>query len=141
VRPTRYFSPMHVLANLNLAVMIAVIACCLGGVMGGLRIARPRTISARGRAEERALAGALILSHAGAAMALGYAPSIGRLMAAALALAWLGAAVGRTASLVLDRNKDPMLRQAAIIELLMAIALALPWLGVGAESFGGSVEV
>ena len=132
---------MHVLANLNLAVMIAVIACCLGGVMGGLRIARPRTVSARGRAEERALAGALILSHAGAAMALGYAPGMGRLMAAVLALAWFGAAVGRGVSLFLDRSKDPMLRQAAIVEMLMALALALPWLGIGSESFGGSVEV
>jgi len=132
---------MHVLANLNLAVMIAVIACCLGGVMGGLRIARPRTVKARGRAEERALAGALILSHAGAAMALGYAPSMGRLMVGALSLAWLGSAIGRTASLVLDRNHDPMLRQAAIVELLMGVALALPWLGVGSASFGGSVEV
>ncbi len=132
---------MHVLANLNLAVMIAVIACCLGGVMGGLRIARPRTVKARGRAEERALAGALILSHAGVAMALGYAPGVGRLMAGVLALGWLGSAVGRGLSLALDRSNDPMLRQAAIVELLMALALALPWLGVGSASFGGSVEV
>ena len=132
---------MHVLANLNLAVMIAVIACCLGGVMAGLRIARPRSVKAHGRAEERAFAGMLILSHAGAAMALGYAPSIGRLMAAALALGWLGSAVGRTLSLALDRHGDPMLRQPAILELLMALALALPWLGLGAASFGGSVEV
>ena len=132
---------MTVFGTLNLAIMISVIACCIGGVMGGLRVARPRAQNARGRAEERAFGGMLILAHAGAAMGLGYAPSMGRLMAAAVALGWLGAALGRTASLILDREKDPMLRQALILELLMALALALPWLGLGAASFGGAVEV
>lgn len=132
---------MTVFGTLNLAIMISVIACCIGGAMGGLRIARPRAIKARGRAEARAFGGMMILAHAGAAMALGYAPSIGRLMAAAVALGWLGAALGRAASLILDRQKDPMLRQALILELLMALALALPWLGLGAESFGGAIEV
>ena len=129
---------MHVAVGASL---ISVIACCIGGMMGGLRIARPRSLKPRGRAEERAFGGMLILAHAGAAMALGYAPSMGRLMAASVALAWLGAALGRTASLVLDREKNPMLRQAVILELLMALALGLPWLGVGAGSFGGAVEV
>jgi hypothetical protein len=132
---------MTVFGTLNLAIMISVIACCIGGVMGGLRIARPKAIKARGRAEERAFGGMLILAHAGAAMGLGYAPSLGRTMALAVALGWLGAAAGRLASLILDKQKDPMLRQALILELLMALALALPWLGVGAASFGGTVEV
>ena len=125
---------MTVLGTLNLAIMIAVLACCIGGTMGGLRIARPKAIKPRGRAEERAFGGMLILAHAGAAMGLGYAPSLGRLLAAALAL-------GRTLSLVLDKQKDPMLRQAMIFELLMALALALPWLGLGTRGFGGAVEV
>ena len=132
---------MTVFGTLNLAIMISVLACCIGGVMGGLRIARPKALRARGRAEERAFGGMLILAHAGAAMGLGYAPSLGRMMAAAVALGWLGAAAGRVASLVLDKQKDPMLRQALILELLMALALGLPWLGVGAASFGGAVEV
>ena len=132
---------MTVFGTLNLAIMISVLACCIGGVMGGLRIARPKALKARGRAEERAVGGMLILAHAGAAMGLGYAPSMGRLMAAAIALGWLGAAAGRIASLVLDKQKDPMLRQALILELLMALALALPWIGIGAASFGGAVEV
>ena len=132
---------MTVLGTLNLAVMIAVLACCIGGTMGGLRIARPKAIKPRGRAEERAFGGMLILAHAGAAMGLGYAPSLGRLLAAALALGWLGAALGRALSLVLDRQQDPMLRQALIFELLMALALALPWLGLGAAPFGGATEV
>ncbi|MCE3288261.1 MAG: hypothetical protein K0R83_273 [Caulobacter sp.] len=132
---------MTVLGTLNLAIMIAVLACCIGGVMGGLRIARPRAVRPQGRAEERAFGGMLILAHAGAAMGLGYAPSLGRLLAAGLALGWLGAALGRTLSLVLDRQKDPMLRQAMIFELLMALALALPWLGLGTGGFGGGTEV
>ncbi|MDO9338417.1 MAG: DUF4345 domain-containing protein [Caulobacteraceae bacterium] len=132
---------MTVLGTLNLAIMIAVLACCIGGVMGGLRIARPRSLKPRGRAEERAYGGMLILAHAGAAMGLGYAPSLGRLLAAAVALGWLGAALGRLLSLLLDRQKDPMLRQALILELLMALALGLPWLGVGGTSFGGGTEV
>lgn len=132
---------MTVFGTLNLAIMIAVIACCIGGIMGGLRMARPRALKPPGRAEERAYAGMLILAHAGAAMALGYAPSIGRLMAGAVALGWLGAAAGRTLSLALDRQSDPMLRQTLILELLMALALGLPWLGVGVATFGGAVEV
>ncbi|MBX3481149.1 MAG: DUF4345 family protein [Caulobacter sp.] len=132
---------MMVLGTLNLAIMIAVIACCIGGVMGGLRLARPRALKPRGRAEERAFAGMLIAVHAGAAMALGYAPGVGRLMAAAAALGWLGAAAGRVLSLVMDRQSDPMLRQALILELLMAVALGLPWLGVGGASYGGGVEI
>lgn len=132
---------MTVLGTLNLAIMIAVLACCIGGTMGGLRIARPKAIKPRGRAEERAFGGMLILAHAGAAMGLGYAPSLGRLLAVGLALGWLGAALGRTLSLVLDKQKDPMLRQAMIFELLMALALALPWLGLGTRGFGGAVEV
>jgi hypothetical protein len=132
---------MTVFGTLNLAIMISVLACCIGGVMGGLRIARPRAIKPRGRAEERAFGGMLILAHAGAAMGLGYAPSLGRMMAAAVALGWLGAAAGRVVSLVLDKQKDPMLRQALIMELLMALALGLPWLGFGGASFGGAVEV
>lgn len=132
---------MTVFGTLNLAIMIAVLACCIGGVMGGQRIARPKALKARGRAEERAFGGMLILAHAGAAMGLGYAPSLGRTMALAVALGWLGAAAGRVASLVMDKERDPMLRQALILELLMALALALPWLGVGAATFGGAVEV
>lgn len=132
---------MTVLGTLNLAIMIAVIACCIGGTMGGLRIARPKAVKARGRAEERAFGGMLILAHAGAAMGLGYAPSLGRLLAAGLALGWLGAALGRTLSLVLDKQRDPMLRQALIFEMLMALALALPWLGLGTGGFGGGTEV
>lgn len=132
---------MTVLGTLNLAIMIAVIACCIGGAMGGLRIARPKAVKARGRAEERAFGGMLILAHAGAAMGLGYAPSLGRLLAAGLALGWLGAALGRTLSLVLDKQRDPMLRQALIFEMLMALALALPWLGLGTGGFGGGTEV
>jgi len=132
---------MMVFGALNLSIMIAVIACCIGGVLGGLRIARPRAIKARGRAEERAFAGMVILTHAGAAMSLGYAPAIGQIFAGALALGWLGAAAGRTLSLALDRQMDPMLRQPLILELLMAVALGLPWLGVGTTAFGGAVQV
>jgi len=83
----------------------------------------------------------LILAHAGTAMALGYSPAMGRLMAGVLALGWLGAGLGRTLSLILDRQSDPMLRQALIFEMLMALALGLPALGVGQESFGPTVEV
>jgi hypothetical protein len=132
---------MAVFGTLNLAVMIAVVACCIGGAFGGLRLAQPRALKARSRAEERALAGALILSHAGSAMALGYAPSVGGLMAAVLALGWLGAGLGRAASLVLDRAKDPMLRQGLVLELLMAVCLALPWMNIGGLSLAPSIQI
>jgi hypothetical protein len=54
-------------------------------------------------AEGRAFGGLLVLSHAGAAMYLGYQPGVGATMAFVLALAWLGAALGRTVSLLVDR--------------------------------------
>lgn len=132
---------MSLLANLNLAIVIAVIACCIGGVLGGLRLGRPRAFKARSRAEERAFGGMLLLAHAGTAMTLGYSPSMGRLMAAALALAWLGAALARGGSLLMDRAKDPMLRQAMIFELLMALALGLPSMGLADQVFGPAVQV
>jgi hypothetical protein len=74
-------------------------------------------------------------------MALGYAPSIGGLMSAALALGWLGAAIGRAGSLIMDRARNPMLRQGLVLELLMALCLALPSLGIGSQTFGPTMQV
>jgi hypothetical protein len=60
------------------ALFLAVAACVVGGALGGFLLA----------------GGALLLAHAGAALSLGYAPLAGAMIAAGLALGWLGWAAG-----------------------------------------------
>lgn len=135
---------------LGIANFLAVIACCLGGGLGGYVMARPDAAleavglsspdPRRGLAEARAFGGLLLLGHAAAAAALGYAPSLGAVMAFAMAIVWLGAAGGRILSLVVDRPEpgagpDPAPdapsawttgRGLLSFNLLMAASLALP---------------
>jgi hypothetical protein len=132
-----------------------VIACCIGGGLGGWIMARPDAAlgsvgltgeagSRLGLSEARAFGGLLLLGHAGAAAALGYAPSLGAVIAFALALTWLGSAGGRLLSMRLDKPEaaDPETapdagaayatgrwsanRGLLSLDLLMAASLALP---------------
>ena len=96
----------------GIASFLAVVACSLGGALGGWVMARPDAaleaigLGGEGRvglSQTRAFGGLLLLGHASAAAALGYSPSLGAVMAFALAMTWLGAAGGRILSLVLDK--------------------------------------
>lgn len=86
-----------------------------------------------GFAEFRATYGGLLLmTHATALAAiLTLPPTLGLMAALPLALGWLGAALGRTLSLLLDRAE---LREAALnpiwigTELALALAIACPLL-------------
>jgi hypothetical protein len=124
---------------MDLALILAVIACCIGGALGGFAIARPEDALAmvglrsdpdkpHTLSEVRATYGGLfLLSHAGTAAALGYSPGVGATMALALALAWLGAAVGRGYSMLREDLGTAHNVRAVIFECLMGLTLTLPF--------------
>ena len=134
----------------DLALVLAVIACTIGGALGGFAIARPEDAiemvglkldpqKTHSIAEVRATYGGLfLLSHAATAAALGYAPSIGAAMALTLAFAWLGAAVARGYSMVKEDAPTRFNIGALIFEMLMGLALTLPFWSL---SGGGGASV
>ena len=144
------------ISSYGLSLVLAVIACVIGGVLGGLTLARPGSVlgltalevdaeeppadlpptgaQTRALAEGRALGGLLILSHATAALFLGYQSSVGAAMAFALAMAWLGAAGGRAVSALVDKTDKAANRfnlGSLVFELLIAATLSLPFFNAG----------
>ena len=148
------------ISSYGLSLILAIVACVIGGVLGGLTLARPGAVlgfttldddadadappagSAPGPptpsplTEGRALGGLLILSHATAALFLGYQSSVGAAMAFALAMAWLGAAGGRAVSALIDKAPADRARAgfnlgSLVFELLIAATLALPFFNAG----------
>jgi hypothetical protein len=141
------------MSSYGLSLVLAVVACVIGGVLGGLSLTRPGSVlglaGLGGAADEaapgpaaladsRALGGLLILSHATAALFLGYHSSVGAAMAFALAMAWLGAAVGRAASALIDRARGPLNLSSLVFELLIAATLALPFFNAGRLAVRGA---
>lgn len=134
-----------------LSLLLAVIACVIGGTLGGMILTRPATLlEAAGLsnddtpkpsllAEGRALGGVLIAAHGVAALYLGYQPRIGAAMALALALAWLGAAVGRAVSAVLDGDAGRYNRGAMLFNALIGITLTLPSFQIGKVVLRGAL--
>ncbi|CAN5423664.1 DUF4345 family protein [soil metagenome] len=136
------------MSSFGLSLVLAVIACVIGGVLGGLTLTRPA--AARGLAgfasldlaegavpspdaltQGRAFGGLLIVSHAGAALFLGYQPSVGTAMAFALAMAWFGAALGRAVSALVDRVRTRVNFGSLAFEVLIAVTLSLPFFNPG----------
>lgn len=118
--------------------VLAVLACCLAGALGGYALARPLEALTRlglaaaaetdgALATTRAAGGMLFVAHAGTAGLLGYSPSVGASLALALSLLWAGAAIGRATSTALDGPGDGRGAQAMIFEALMGVTLALPF--------------
>jgi len=134
-----------IISSYGLSLILAIIACVIGGVLGGLTLARPGSVlglttladdsdapPATGLATEgRALGGLLILSHAATALFLGYQSSVGAAMAFALAMAWLGAALGRAASVLVDKPKSRLNLTSLAFEVLIAVTLSLPFFNAG----------
>lgn len=137
-----------IISSYGLSLLLAVIACVIGGVLGGLTLARPgsmlgmaglagddapapASVSSQGLAQGRAFGGLLILSHATAALFLGYQSSVGAAMAFALAMAWFGAALGRGFSLLVDGARGRVTLGSLAFELLIAVTLALPFFNPG----------
>jgi hypothetical protein len=136
------------MSSYGLSLVLAVVACVIGGVLGGLALARPGSApglagddappntptsapDAGALAQGRAFGGLLILSHATAALFLGYQSSVGAAMAFALAMAWLGAALGRTASLLIDKASGRLNLGSLAFEVLIAVTLSLPFFNAG----------
>ncbi len=145
------FRPM---STLGLATLLAVVACVIGGALGGFALARPlealgmvglRADEEKGHSlsEARATYGGLfLLSHAGTAAFLGYAPQIGACMAFALGFAWAGAAVGRVWSMTRDPGANGAFNvRATVFEMLMAATLSLPFWSYAGMLRGGAVLV
>ena len=138
-----------IISSYGLSLILAIIACVIGGVLGGLTLARPGSVlgltalanegesdadapPATGLATEgRALGGLLILSHAATALFLGYQSSVGAAMAFALAMAWLGAALGRAVSVLIDKERGRLNLTSLAFEILIAVTLCLPFFNAG----------
>ena len=136
------------ISSYGLSLILAMIACVIGGVLGGLTLVRPGSVlgltaldgdTARdddaaptaSRTEGRALGGLLILSHGAAALFLGYQSSVGAAMAFALAMAWMGAALGRAVSALVDRSRDRFNLSSLAFEVTIAVTLSLPFFNAG----------
>ncbi|MBO9558120.1 MAG: DUF4345 family protein [Caulobacter sp.] len=134
------------MSSYGLSLILAIIACVIGGALGGLTLVRPGSVlgltaldgdregdapSNTSPTEGRALGGLLILSHATAALFLGYQSNVGAAMAFALAMAWLGAAVGRGVSTLADKTKPPLNLASLAFEVLIAVTLSLPFFNAG----------
>jgi len=138
---------------MTLAILLAVIACCIGGALGGFALARPEDVAGmvglrldpqkrHSVSELRATYGGLfLLSHGGTAAALGYAPSVGATMALTLSLAWLGAAAGRGYSMVSQDLGTRHNVRAVIFEVLMGLTMALPFWTLIADARDAGVLV
>jgi hypothetical protein len=139
------------ISSYGLSLVLAMIACVIGGVLGGLTLARPGTVlgltalenddapdtqddpppAPRPLTEGRALGGLLILSHAAAALFLGYQSHVGAAMAFALAMAWMGAALGRAVSALVDRARGRFNLGSLVFEIMIAVTLSLPFFNAG----------
>jgi hypothetical protein len=130
------------MSSYGLSLVLAIIACVIGGVLGGLILARPGSglagltgettePSLAALTQGRAFGGLLILSHATAALFLGYQSSVGAAMAFALAMAWLGAALGRAASAMIDKARGRFNLGSLVFEVLIAVTLSLPFFNAG----------
>ena len=131
------------MSSYALSLLLAVIACVIGGGMGGYALARPRSVlgladlsleggrAAAAAIEGRAYGGLLVAAHAAAALMLGYHSSVGAIMAFALAIAWFGAAGGRGLALLLDRANARASLGTLAFEVLIGLTLALPYFNEG----------
>lgn len=126
-----------------LSLFLAVVACVIGGALGGTILARPETmLGLAGLADEetpksplfaegRAFGGMLIASHGVAALYLGYQPRLGAAMAMVLAVGWLGAAAARALSAVKDGEAGRFNAGSIAVNALIGITLSLPFFNVG----------
>jgi hypothetical protein len=137
----------------DIALFVAVIACVIGGALGGFALARPEDAAEfvglrrdpdkpHSVSELRATYGGLFLvSHGGTAAALGYSPGVGATMALALALAWAGAGIARGWSMAKDNADTDFNLRATIFELVMGVALAMPFWSLLSDARAGGVVV
>lgn len=131
------------MSSYALSLILAVVACVIGGTLGGLVLARPEAMlglaglkseqegGVNAVTEGRAFGGLLIASHGTAALFLGWQSSAGSAMALVLAIAWFGAAFGRIVSMTLQKAGGRFNYGAVGVDILMGITLALPFFNEG----------
>ena len=124
----------------NFAIWLALIACIVGGVRGGLLLAEPDAPLLgpwpADVAPIRTLGVALLVTHAATAAVLGYNAAIGQGMGLALGLGWMTAAgVHFWGARKLGQRPN-----GAVVELLTGIVLALPaWAAMARLTHGAVV--
>jgi hypothetical protein len=118
----------------------ALIACAFGGGIGLYAMINPRWASrlvrlvpkegkVEGKSEFRSTYGGLfLLGHAFAAWALLTNQPGSELAAAAIGFTWLGSAIGRLISFVLDKTVSPVNWFNVALETLLGALLMLPFL-------------
>lgn len=144
------------MSSYALSLVLAVIACVVGGVLGGLVLARPDSMlglaglkseqegGVNAVTEGRAFGGLLIASHAAVALFLGWQSSAGASMALVLAVAWFGAAFGRLVSMLMQKAGGRFNYGSVVLDILMGVTLALPFFNEGSlplHRIGGSMLV
>jgi hypothetical protein len=120
--------------------IIALVACAIGGGLGGYALFSPRWASKlvrlvpaegriEGKSEFRATYGGLFLMpHAFALWAITTAQPGAEFAAAALGTAWLGSGVGRIVSIVLDKASSGLNWFNVAFEAALGLALLSPLL-------------
>jgi hypothetical protein len=120
--------------------ILALIACLIGGGLGGYALVNPRWASKlvrlvpaegkiEGRSEFRATYGGLfLLPHAFIAWALVTSQPGAALASAALGAAWIGSGIGRTISIALDKTGSGLNWFNVAFEALLGLALLSPLL-------------
>jgi hypothetical protein len=118
--------------------IVALIACVIGGGLGGYALVNPRWAAklvrlapaegkVEGRSEFRATYGGLfLLPHAFIVWAVFSDQPGAELAAAALGAAWLGSGVGRIVSIVLDKTGTGLNWFNVAFEAVLGLALLSP---------------
>lgn len=126
---------------MTFTILLAILACSLGGALGGFVMARPEQASLRiaagpwgeeaGRVQARVIGAMLLVSHGATAAFLGYAPMLGAAMALALSFLWFGAAAGHGLSMARGQASERANLWMALAELGLAALLLAPFLRLG----------
>ncbi|WP_369061457.1 hypothetical protein ABOZ73_05790 [Caulobacter sp. 73W] len=123
------------MASHTVSILLAIVACMIGGAIGGFLLASPDAAMKRlgltteaeenGLAQARAVGGALVGAHAITAAMLGYSPLAGSALSLAAAALWFG---GAASSLL---NGKGARQGGVLLALLMAASLGSPFWSYG----------
>lgn len=123
---------------MTFTILLAILACSLGGALGGFVLARPDQAALRiaagpwgeeaGRVQARVAGAMLLVSHGATAAFLGYEPMLGAAMSLALCFLWFGAAAGHGLSMARGQANERVNLWMALAELGMAALLLAPFL-------------
>lgn len=126
---------------MTFTILLAILACSLGGALGGFVLARPEATPLRvpagpwgeeaGQVQARIIGAMLLVSHGATAAFLGYAPNLGAAMALALSFLWFGAAAGHGLSMARGQARAQSDLWLALAALGLAALMLAPFLRLG----------